>query len=110
MSNFHPSSRAVRLMPPTTLSHSSTIETTAPIARGAGARAVVRRWVSRSPRWPDEALRVNIAKRPLGEIGAALRDDAHPPLYYGLLHGCMSVFGPSGVALRALSGILALVT
>jgi mannosyltransferase len=68
------------------------------------------RFVTRSPLWLDEALSVNIAKLPIGQIPAALRHDGHPPLYYVLLHGWMSVFGRGDVAVRALSGLVAVVT
>jgi hypothetical protein len=70
------------------------------------AIGVVLRFVSRSPLWLDEALSVNIAGLPLGEIPDALRHDGHPPLYYVLLHGWSQVFGTSDVAVRALSGVL----
>jgi uncharacterized membrane protein len=70
--------------------------------------AVGFRFVTRSPLWLDEALSVNIAKLPLGDIPAALRHDGHPPLYYVLLHGWMDVFGSSDGAVRALSGIFGL--
>ena len=63
------------------------------------------RFVTRSPLWLDEALSVNIAKLPLGHIAGALRHDGHPPLYYFLLHGWMSVFGDGDSAVRALSGV-----
>jgi mannosyltransferase len=66
---------------------------------------VVLRFVTTSPLWLDEALSVNIASLPLGDIGDALRQDGHPPLYYWLLHGWMSVFGEGDVAVRALSGV-----
>ena len=65
------------------------------------------RFVTRSPLWLDEALSVNIAQLPLGQIPAALRHDGHPPLYYFLLHGWMALFGTGDVAVRALSGLFA---
>lgn len=68
---------------------------------------VVLRFVTTSPLWLDEALTVNIARLPLGEIPDALRQDGHPPLYYVLLHAWMQLFGESDVAARALSGVLA---
>lgn len=80
------------------------------ISLGAVALGVVLRFVTRSPLWLDEALSVNIAKLPLGDIAAALRQDGHPPLYYGLLHEWMTVFGSSDGAVRALSGVFALLT
>lgn len=68
------------------------------------------RFLTRSPMWLDEALSVNIASLPLGEIGDALRRDGHPPLYYWLLHGWMSLVGEGDVAVRSLSGIFGLLS
>ena len=72
------------------------------------AVGMVLRFVTTSPLWLDEALSVNIASLPLGDIGDALRQDGHPPLYYWLLHGWMSVFGDGDVAVRSLSGVAGL--
>jgi 4-amino-4-deoxy-L-arabinose transferase-like glycosyltransferase len=69
---------------------------------------VVLRFVTRSPLWLDEALSVNIAKLPVSQIPSALRHDGHPPLYYLLLHAWMAVVGSGDVAVRALSGLIAL--
>lgn len=66
---------------------------------------LVARFVARSPLWLDEALTVNIARLPLGQIPSWLRHDGHPPLYYLLLHGWTDVFGTSDEAVRALSGV-----
>jgi hypothetical protein len=66
---------------------------------------VLRFWTS-SHLWLDEALSVDIARLPAGQITEALRHDGHPPLYYFLLHGWMDVFGQGDVAVRALSGVL----
>ncbi len=66
---------------------------------------VVLRFVTLSALWLDEALSVNIAALPVGEIGSWLRHDGHPPLYYYLLHGWMELFGTSDFAVRALSGV-----
>jgi hypothetical protein len=44
---------------------------------------------------------------PLGDIATALRHDGHPPLYYFLLHGWMSVFGEGDTAVRSMSGVFA---
>ncbi|MEJ5254933.1 MAG: glycosyltransferase family 39 protein [Acidimicrobiales bacterium] len=71
---------------------------------------VVLRFVARSPMWLDEALSVNIAQLPLGEIPDALRHDGHPPLYYVLLHGWIRLFGTSDLAVRSLSGVFAVGT
>lgn len=66
---------------------------------------VAFRFLTRSPLWLDEALSVNIAALPLGEIPEALRRDGHPPLYYWLLHGWMEPFGTTDAAVRSLSGV-----
>ena len=73
----------------------------------AVAIGVVLRFWTQSHLWLDEALSVNIAKLPVGDIPEALRHDGHPPLFYWLLHGWMSVFGDSDRAVRALSGVFA---
>jgi uncharacterized membrane protein len=74
------------------------------------AAAVTLRFVTGSDLWFDEALSVNIASLPLDQIADALRHDGHPPLYYFLLHFWIDVFGDGDVAVRALSGLLSLVT
>ncbi|MFO7280283.1 MAG: glycosyltransferase family 39 protein [Thermoanaerobacterales bacterium] len=79
----------------------------APAAVGlAVALGVVLRFVQRSPLWLDEALSVNIASLPVGDVFEALRHDGHPPLYYLLLHYWIELFGDGDVAVRALSGVL----
>jgi len=74
------------------------------------AVGVAFRLATRSPLWLDEALSVNIASLPLGDIGDALRRDGHPPLYYWLLHGWMEVFGDGDLAARSLSGVFGLLS
>lgn len=71
---------------------------------------LIGRFVVRSPLWLDEALSVNISKLPLGDIPDALRHDGHPPLYYVLLHGWMSLVGEGDRAVRALSGVITILT
>lgn len=71
---------------------------------------VAFRLSTRSPLWLDEALSVNIARLPLGDIGDALRQDGHPPLYYWLLHGWMQVFGEGDTAVRSLSSVFGLLS
>ena len=79
-----------------------------PVVLGAiVALGVALRFVQRSPLWLDEALSVNIAKLPVGDLLDALRHDGHPPLYYLILHYWMKLFGQGDVAVRALSGIIA---
>lgn len=68
---------------------------------------LVLRFVATSPMWLDEALSVNIANLPLGDIPGALRRDGAPPLYYVALKGWIEVFGTSTVAVRAMSGLFA---
>ena len=58
------------------------------------------------PLWLDEALSVEIARLPLTELPAALRQDGAPPLYYVLLHGWMALFGTGTTAVRLLSVLL----
>ncbi len=69
----------------------------------------VARFWPRSDLWLDEALSVNIAHLPIGDIGEALRRDGHPPLYYLLLHVWMSIGGTGDWWVRALSGVISLV-
>lgn len=72
--------------------------------------ALVLRFVATGPLWLDEALSVNIAQLPYGDITEALRHDGSPPLYYLLLHEWVGAFGDSPWAARALSGVFAVLT
>jgi mannosyltransferase len=74
------------------------------------AAGIVMRFVAQSELWLDEALSVNIARLPLGDIPDWLRHDGAPPLYYFLLHLWTDVFGTSNLAVRSLSGILSVAT
>ena len=83
------------------------------LAIGAGivlVVAVVLRFVVDSPLWLDEALSVNIARLPLGDLREALKHDGAPPLYYVLLHFWTNWFGTGDTAVRALSGVFSLAT
>jgi len=71
---------------------------------------VALRFYAPSALWLDEVISVNIAKLPLSQIHAALREDGAPPLYYVMLHFWMLVFGRSDVAVRALGGLTSVVT
>jgi hypothetical protein len=82
----------------------------APLAIVVALGGAVTRFITTSSMWLDEALSVNIASLPLGDIGEALRHDGHPPLYYVLLHLWSQLFGDGDVEVRALSGIIAVVT
>jgi mannosyltransferase len=74
------------------------------------AASVLLRFWTRSGLWLDEALTVDIARLPLHAIPEALKHDGAPPLYYYLLHFWMALFGQSNDAVRALSGIIAVLT
>lgn len=76
----------------------------------AVAIGLLLRFWTRSDLWLDEALTVNIAGRPLHELPAYLRRDGAPPLFYGMLHLWMGVFGHSDAAVRALAGVIGVVT
>ena len=72
--------------------------------------AIVLRFVASSALWLDEALSVNVARLPLGDLHAALKRDGAPPLYYVLLHFWTDWFGTSDFAVRALSGVISIAT
>jgi len=80
------------------------------LALVAIAIGFVTRFVTRSSLWLDEALSVNLASLPLGELSEALKHDGHPPFYYVLLHGWINLFGSGDVAVRSLSGLFGLAT
>ena len=79
------------------------------VAVAVVAGLVLQFWTT-SHLWLDEALSVDVARLPLSDIGSALRQDGHPPLYYYLLHEWMLVFGQGDAAVRALSGVIGLAT
>ena len=83
------------------------------VAVGVGlvvAAGLILRFWTRSGLWLDEALTVDIARLPLHEIPNALKHDGAPPLYYYLLHFWIVLFGQSNVAVRSLSGVIAVLT
>jgi mannosyltransferase len=87
---------------------------THPVVLALGGLAVIvgvglRFWAP-TPLWLDEALSVNIARLPVSQIPRALAHDGAPPLYYVLLHVWMLVFGQSDIAVRALSGIVSVIS
>jgi mannosyltransferase len=69
------------------------------------AAAVVLRFLALSPLWLDEAQTVEISRRSLSGLLNALRHDGSPPGYYLVLHGWMTMFGTSTLAVRSLSGV-----
>ena len=72
--------------------------------------SLVLRFWTRSDLWLDEALTVNIAKQPLGQIPSFLHRDGAPPLFYFLLHFWMGWFGTSDLAVRSLPGVFGVIT
>jgi mannosyltransferase len=71
---------------------------------------VVARFAAPSALWLDEAQSVAIARLPLPDLFQGLREDGSPPLYYLLLHGWIALFGTSTAAVRALSGVISVLT
>ncbi len=69
----------------------------------------VLRFATVSPLWLDEALSVHIATGD-ASLTEALRQDGHPALFYLLLGWWIDVFGDGDTAVRALSGVLSLIT
>ena len=66
---------------------------------------VILRFTTSSKLWLDEALGVNIASAPIGQLVSHLRNDGAPPLYYTILHYWIALFGSSDFAVRSLSGV-----
>lgn len=85
-----------------------------PLVTAAGAVAVIAGVVLRfwapSALWLDETISVNISKLPLSQIPRALSHDGAPPLYYLMLHFWMAAFGHGDTAVRALSGVISVIT
>ena len=75
---------------------------------GAIAVGAIARFMPRGPLWLDEALSVNIASEPIGNIAGRLKVDGHPPLYYFLLHLWQSAGVAGNWWPRALSGVVSL--
>jgi uncharacterized membrane protein len=73
------------------------------------AGVVLRFWAP-TALWLDEANSVNIAKLPVTQIPGALSHDGAPPLYYLLLHYWMAFFGRGDFAVRALSGLISVIS
>lgn len=55
--------------------------------------------------WFDEGWSWHLARLPLAEMAAVTAGDRSPALYYGLLHGWMTLAGDSEFALRAPSAL-----
>ncbi len=106
-SSDHPDEAAIEVMADDTERRAAPPEIVV-LALVAVVIGVVTRFVTASSLWLDEALSVNIATLPIGEIPQALERDGHPPLYYVLLHFWTDLFGTGDVAVRALSGLFGL--
>ena len=76
----------------------------------AVAGGILLRFLPMTPLWLDEAQSAAIASEGFRGIFEALRHDGHPPFYYLLLAVWMAVFGESGISLRALSGVLGVIS
>ncbi len=79
------------------------------------AALVVLAFLLRAPNigrayWVDEGITIGIASHPLRQIPRLLKMDGSPPLFYGLLHLWVSVFGTSEVATHLLPLLISLVT
>ncbi|OGK19663.1 hypothetical protein A3D80_02020 [Candidatus Roizmanbacteria bacterium RIFCSPHIGHO2_02_FULL_40_13b] len=53
--------------------------------------------------WRDEAFSYLMARMPILQMLYTTARDFNPPLYYGILHFWMNIFGSSEVAIRSLS-------
>ncbi|HWW52495.1 MAG TPA: glycosyltransferase family 39 protein, partial [Acidimicrobiales bacterium] len=80
------------------------------VALGLVVVGVVLRFVTHSSLWLDEALTVNIARLPLPQLFAALRQDGSPPLYYLVLHFWMALFGGGDTSVRVLPALISVAT
>lgn len=61
--------------------------------------------------WLDEATTALVARMPVGDIFSKfLPGDFHPPIYYLILNGWVSLFGSSEIALRIPSILFGLLT
>ncbi len=58
----------------------------------------------------DEAFSWRMAEFPWGEMLRRLVSDVHPPLYYMVLKGWITLFGPSPASIRGLSMVLGSLT
>ncbi len=69
---------------------------------------VLRFVLADTPLWLDEAQTLAVIADGYGSVGAHLRGDGHPPLYYWLLLAWTDVIGDGDIAARSLSAVLGL--
>ncbi len=62
------------------------------------------------PLWWDEGWSLYFATSNLPAMLARTAEDIHPPFYYALLHGWITLFGPGPVAVRTLSVLVGTLT
>jgi mannosyltransferase len=74
------------------------------------AAGIFLRFYTHSGLWLDEALTVDRARLPVGQIAGSVKQDGAPPLFYYLLHFWMRLFGQSDLATRSLSGVIGVAT
>jgi len=60
------------------------------------------------PLWWDEGYSLYFATLPLAEMARQTAVDIHPPLYYALLHGWITLVGAAPVAVRTFSVLVGL--
>ena len=66
--------------------------------------------IDRQSLWADEGSSIALSSRSLARIFSDTAVDAHPPLYYWVLHIWMSLFGTSVFAVRSLSAVCGALT
>ncbi len=77
------------------------------------ALAVVTRflWLGHASLWIDELFSVSWSQLDVSFLlGEGARTETNPPAYYILLHGWMSAFGTTEIAIRGLSALISAVT
>jgi 4-amino-4-deoxy-L-arabinose transferase-like glycosyltransferase len=66
--------------------------------------------IDRQSLWGDEGSSIALASRSIAQIARDTANDAHPPLFFWLLHFWMRLFGTSVFALRSLSVVCGALT
>src|SRR5215213_2341166 len=61
--------------------------------------------IERQSLWGDEGSSISLASRSLAQIVRDTANDAHPPLYFWVLHFWIRMFGTSVFAVRSLSAL-----